>query len=66
MKFTYQVVFKANESERIIFAGVTTLKVLELLASLDLRLSDELNSLPIENFIYQPIKPNENETSKEK
>lgn len=62
MKFTYQLVYKVNDFERIVFAGVTTLKIDELLSTLDLRVSDELNSLPIENFIYQPFKENKNET----
>ena len=66
MVSNYQVVYLVNDDERIIFAGKTHLPVDELLSTLTLRVSDDLYSLPIENFIYQPIKENQNETQTQK
>lgn len=60
----YQVVYKVNDVERIVFAGKTDLTPKELIKNLDFRVSDELNTLPIEHFIYEPVKVENNESKK--
>ncbi len=62
--YNFQVVFKVNDDERIIFAGKTALNVEDLMKTLELRVTDELNILPIESFIYQPFKIQQDETKK--
>lgn len=62
--YNFQVVFKVNDDERIIFAGRTALNPEGLMKTLELRVTDELKFLPIESFIYQPFKNQNNETQK--
>lgn len=62
--YNFQVVFKVNDDERIIFAGKTALSPDELFNILNNRVNDDLNILPIESFIYQPFKKENYETQK--
>lgn len=63
-RFNYQVVFKLDDTTRIIFTGLTSFEVSKLIETCKNRVvSDDCF---IENIVYQPEKPLQDESKERK
>lgn len=68
MKFNYQAVFKIDDDSQVIFVGSSDLTPGNLYLSLSCYVDKMLGNIDATcmNFIYQPLKVNENETQTQK